>query len=120
MESGMSGRLKHVTRRILLAVICLGQIVAVHAQTNFATLTTDGAWTWFNDPRAVFHHGKLYFGYVRAADSKTVLSAFDLTTGLSTNLWIAGFSELDDHDNPGLLVKTDDTMLAAYSRHGAD
>jgi hypothetical protein len=32
------------------------------AQTNFAILTSDGAWTWYNDPRAVFHNGILYFG----------------------------------------------------------
>jgi BNR repeat-containing family member len=94
--------------------------VQAAAQTNFATLATDGAWTWFNDPRALFHQGKLYFGYVRAGDSKTVLGAFNLATGQSTNLWIAGFTELDDHDNPGLLVKADGTMLAIYARHGVD
>src|SRR5262245_46717572 len=90
------------------------------AQTNFATLVTDGAWTWFNDPRALFQNGKLYFGYVRATDSKTTLSAFDLATGQTTNLWVSGFTQFDDHNNPGLLVKQDGTLLAVYSRHGSD
>jgi len=90
------------------------------AQTNFATLATDGAWTWFNDPRALFHNGKLYFGYVRAADSKTTLSTFDLVTGTASNLWTAGFTQFDDHNNPGLLAKTDGTLLAIYSRHASD
>jgi hypothetical protein len=90
------------------------------AQTNFATLVSDGAWTWFNDPRALFHNGKLYFGYVRAADSKTVLSTFDPATGQTTNLWTSGFTQFDDHNNPGLLAKQDGTLLAIYSRHGSD
>jgi hypothetical protein len=90
------------------------------AQTNFVTLISDGAWTWYNDPRAMFLNGKLYFGYVRAADSKTALSVFDPQTGLTSNLWSATFTERDDHNNPGLLVKQDGKLLAIYARHGSD
>ena len=90
------------------------------AQTNFAVLAGDGAWTWFNDPRALFHNGRLYFGYNRAADSKTVLSVFDLHGGGATPLWTSGYSQRDDHDVPGLLSKADGTMLAIYSRHLSD
>ncbi len=100
--------------------LCLASPFLSHAQTNFATLARDGAWTWYNDPRALFHNGKLYFGYVRAADSKTVLSAFDLQSGTKTDLWTGAFTQLDDHDVPGLLVKQDQTMLATYARHGSD
>jgi hypothetical protein len=105
----------------LLAIGSLGLFSApVAAQTNLAVLAKDGAWTWFNDLRAIFHNGKLYFGYVRAADSKTVLSIFDLSTGVKTDLWTSGFTQRDDHDNPGLLVKQDSRLLAIYSRHGSD
>ena len=34
-----------------------------------------------NDTRALFHNGKLYFGFVRASDGKSTVSVFDLTTG---------------------------------------
>jgi hypothetical protein len=107
-------------RIILILAAAFASVFAVNAQTNFATLTADGAWTWFNDPRALFYNGKLYFAYVRAVDSKSVLSVFDLSTGQTTNLWNSGFSQLDDHDGAGLLVKQDGTMLAVYSRHGSD
>jgi len=93
---------------------------SLSAQTNFAVLTTDGAWTWYNDTRALFHNGKLYFGFVRTSDSKTTLSVFDLATGQTTNLWSSGFTQLDDHNNPGLLAKSDGRLLAAYSRHISD
>ena len=72
--------------------------LSVQAQTNFATLTTDGAWTWYNDHRALFHNGKLYFGFVRSGDGKSALSVFDLATGRATNLWASGFTQLDDHN----------------------
>src|SRR5690348_11694613 len=86
----------------------------VLGQTNFATLASDGAWTWYNDPRAVFHNGILYFGYVRHGDGHGVLSAFNPKTGGTTELWTSGPTQSDDHDNPGLLVKEDGKMLAIY------
>src|SRR5436190_18507315 len=90
------------------------------AQTNFAVLTVDGAWTWYNDPRALFHNGILYFGYVRNADGAAALSAFNPVTGVKTDLWTASRTEKDDHDNPGLLVRQDGTILALNARHGTD
>jgi hypothetical protein len=93
-------RLLKLAAALLLAFVFL----RAEGQTNFATLHTDGAWTWFNDPRALFHNGKLYVGYVRAASGKTVLTAFDLTKGVGSNVWVSGFSQADDHNNPGLLA----------------
>lgn len=100
--------------------IWLGLAVVTEAQTNFATLTSDGAWTWYNDTRALFHNGKLYFGFVRASDGKSTVSVFDLTTGQTTNLWNSGFTQLDDHNNPAILAKQDGRLLSAYSRHLSD
>src|SRR5438105_6377651 len=91
-----------------------------HAQTNLAILTADGAWTWYNDPRALFHNGNLYFGYVRNTDGKSVLSAFNPTNGGKTDLFTSTRTEKDDHNVAGLLVKQDGTMLAIYARHGTD
>jgi hypothetical protein len=90
------------------------------AQTHVATLASDGAWTWYNDPRAVYHNGLLYFGYVRGTDGRAVLSAFDPATGGHTELWTSVLTQGDDHDNPGLLVKQDGRMLAIYARHNSD
>ena len=93
---------------------------AAAAQTNFAVLAQDGAWTWYNDPRALFHNGLLYFGSVRFADGKSVLSVFDPRTGLASNLWASARAERDDHNVPALLPEQDGTLLAVYARHGAD
>ena len=90
------------------------------AQTNFAVLVSDGAWTWYNDPRALFHNGILYFGYVRNGDGRSVLSALNPQTGARTEVWTSALVQRDDHCNAGLLVKQDNTMLALYSRHNTD
>ena len=90
------------------------------AQTNFVTLAGDGAWTWFNDPRALFYHGVLYFGYNRNADGECVLSAYNPQTGIVSNLWVSSEIDADDHFVPGLLIKQDGTMLAIYTGHQID
>lgn len=112
--------MKNLIRAALLGCGIVCATVSSQAQTNFATLASDGAWTWFNDPRALFNNGMLYFGYNRAADGKAVLSALNLQNGVVTNLWSGVFTQTDDHDVPGLLVKQDGTMLAIYSRHQSD
>lgn len=92
----------------------------IAAQTNIVVLAEDGAWTWFNDPRALFHNGVLYYGYVRRGDGKVALSAFHPQTGARTDLWASSFAQSDDHNNLGLLAKQDGTLLAIYSRHATD
>lgn len=86
----------------------------------FTTLAPDGAWTWYNDPRALFHQGKLYFGSVRAGDGRSALSVFDPEAGATTELWASELTERDDHNNPGLLALADGRLLALYARHHTD
>ena len=106
---------------LALALVVVGLSVSPgYSQTNFGVLTPDGAWTWYNDPRALFHNGILYFGYVRNADGAATLSAFNPITGVKTDLWTASRTEKDDHDNPALLVRQDGTLLALNARHGTD
>jgi hypothetical protein len=83
-----------------------------------ATMVPTGAWTWFVDPRAVYDStsGKLFVGSVLSAGSPAV-ATYDpatrkvLFTILKTDL------ELDDHDNPSLIVLPDGRIRAFYCRH---
>ncbi|MDX6767580.1 MAG: LamG-like jellyroll fold domain-containing protein [Candidatus Methylacidiphilales bacterium] len=81
------------------------------------TLAPDGAWTWFNDPRALFKDGVLYFGYMRNSDGKSVLSSYTPGSGSPVELWTSSWNEIDDHDNPALLKRQDGTLMAFYARH---
>jgi len=89
-----------------------------YCQTNYATVIPDGAWCWYSDPRAIFHSGKLYVGYVRS-DGRTALSVFDLTSGTRTDLWTSSWTQVDDHNVPSILVRQDRTLLVAYTGHDA-
>lgn len=104
---------------LFLAVCFLARTGAL-AQTNFATLTTDGGWCWFSDPRAIFYHGTLYYGYVRGSDGYTGLNTFNLQTGTTTNLWLSSLTAVDDHNVPGIQIREDGTLLVLWARHGSD
>jgi len=84
------------------------------------TLAPDAAWCWFGNPRALRHRGILYFGYVRAIDGKTCLSAHDPATGATTLLWTSTWSQLDDHNNPALTPLADGRLLAVYAAHSRE
>lgn len=82
-------------------------------------LVSDGAWTWFNDPRAIYSDGATYIGYI-TADGSPGVSKLDHATGQVSSFVLASGMEADDHDNPALFVRQDGKLLAAYSKHSAD
>ena len=83
------------------------------------TLTTDGAWTWFNDPRGIVDNGNLYTGWINSGGFLS-FARHDLATGqtTSTPLYNAQFFQADDHDNPAILKNPNGTFTAFYAPHG--
>ncbi len=81
-------------------------------------IAPDGAWTWFNDERAIIHQGSLYSGYVRA-DGQYGVTRRDLDTGQTTHMVLStsASAQKDDHNNPSLTVLPDGRLLALYSKH---
>lgn len=76
-----------------------------------------GAWTWFNDPRAIVRDGILYAGYVRG-DGAVCVNAWDMALGKGTESVLSSWRERDDHDNIGFLEMEDGRLAAFYSTHG--
>jgi hypothetical protein len=87
---------------------------------NAIAIAPDGAWTWFNDERAIFHQGSLFAGYV-LADGRYGVTRYDPATNtlhpmiLST----AASRQQDDHNNPSLTILPDGRLLALYAKHVA-
>lgn len=104
----------------LLHILLLCAACATQAQTNVVVLASDGAWTWYNDPRALFHNGTLYAGYVRNADGRAALTAYTPGTGVATSLWSSSWVQADDHNNPALLPLEDGRLLALHARHSTE
>ena len=88
-------------------------------QMDVDTVTTDGAWCWFSDPRAVYHEGtkkQTYTGYV-TRQGDVVVAAYDHSTGTWQEHVIHPGFEADDHDNPALMVRKDGRLMVCYSGH---
>ena len=69
----------------------------------------DGIWTWFNDPRAIVHEGRLIIGSIDSDGN------IQLTSGGRTSR-LAELGEIDDHNNPALLA-TPQGLAVFYSKH---
>lgn len=94
-------------------------------------LNDNGAWSWFQDQRAIVANGKLIVGSVRAVGTfsngadenwgNVEVSVLDIENQISdgTSILFQHF-EQDDHDNPALLELPDGRILAAFSKHGID
>jgi hypothetical protein len=86
--------------------------------SEITDLTDDGAWCWFQDPRAVHHVGqrdRTYVGYVTSTGDVAVL-AVDHAGAIARTTLHPGY-ERDDHASPALLVLPDGRIAAFYSGH---
>ncbi len=85
---------------------------------NALAIAPDGAWTWFNDERAIFHQGSLFAGYVMR-DGRYGITRYDPATNTSHHMVIstAASREQDDHNNPSITVLPDGRLLALYAKH---
>ena len=89
---------------------------------SFSTLTNDGAWYWFADPRAVYHEGKYkrtYVGWVNKAGDIQV-AYYDHETNEITTATLKNRLQGDDHANPALLMRHDGRLMVFYSAHNGE
>lgn len=86
------------------------------------TLVSDGAWCWFSDPRAIYHHGdheKLYFGSINSRGDVQI-SSRDMTTDELESFILHDSLEIDDHNVPAILILPDGELLAFYNEHNGN
>lgn len=85
-------------------------------------LTGDGAWCWFSDPRAIYHHTdagtQVVTGWVKK-DGTIEAGALDMSNGKVNTTVLWDQLEKDDHDNPAFVEVADGSILVHYTQHGA-
>lgn len=94
--------------------------IAISAKTGseYPSITDNGIWTWYGDPKAVYHHGdleKTYTGWVTDAGDIEVASYDHQTNEIEKTYLRTG--SIDDHNHPSLLVLEDGKILVAQSEH---
>src|SRR3954452_21075138 len=97
-----------------LAVALLA--AAPTARAMDAPIAPDAAWCWFQDPRAVYDHGRTFTGYVTAAGDIGVASYDHGSNELRRSVIARGFQR-DDHAAPALQVLSDGRVMAIWSAH---
>lgn len=90
-----------------------------HNAEAYKSLTFDGAWCWFADPRAVYFEGKhkrTYSGWVDS-NGDVLVGYYDHETGETATHLLYDNLEADDHNNPALLFDKDGYLKVFYSKH---
>ena len=113
----------------LLAILVTGLLAAglfaaaltaqAQAVARNGELVADGAWCWFQDPRAVHFVGardRTYIGYVTSAGDVDVVSQ-DAGTALLIHTTLHPRLQADDHAAPGLVILPDRRIGVFYSPH---
>ena len=116
---------------VAAAMAVLASVRDAHAinevDGNLVRFNDNGAWSWFEDERAIIDNGKVIVssiangsgvnGAARAGDVDAV--SFDLATRTATRSLMSKIQP-DDHNSAALLKRPDGRYLAAYSNHGTD
>ncbi len=85
----------------------------------YLSLTTDGAWCWFSDPRAIYHEGKhrrTYAGWITSGGD-IVVGYIDHRTGEVSSKVLYESLEVDDHDHPVILIDNQGYLNVFFSKH---
>lgn len=85
--------------------------------TAFALLAADeGGWSWFNAPNAVYLDGKTHITYITGTGHPMAAYYDHATETMSepVRMYPSDIFEVDDHDDPSLLVRSSDGALLAY------
>src|SRR5210317_1533203 len=83
-------------------------------------LTTNGAWCWFSDPRAIYTDERniVVTGWVK--DDGTIEAAsLDLNSNEIRTSVLFPNMEYDDHNNPAFVLLPDNNILAMYTWHSS-
>ncbi|MBN2213222.1 MAG: BNR-4 repeat-containing protein [Bacteroidales bacterium] len=83
------------------------------------TLTSDGAWCWFSDPRAILYkgnHNRIYAGWMNSSGD-VVAGFYDCDDNGIISDTIHRKLEIDDHDNPSLFIGQAGKPIFYYSGH---
>jgi hypothetical protein len=123
----MRPRRKRPLLAAALALVAIGVSVAAlvnpvsgtPAGTRDGEVVADGAWCWFQDPRAVHfvgQHDRTYIGYVTSTGDIDVVSE-DTGSALLAHTTLHAGLQQDDHAAPGLEVLPGGQIAVFYAKH---
>lgn len=111
---------------VLFCLVLLGKPQLIISQNtlvsppygeDYQTLTRDGAWCWFSDPRAIYVGDKMFGGFV---DKQGSIWAFSYNPSTQEAQQYKLYDKLnyDDHANPSIMSLPDNRLVLFFSAHG--
>ncbi|MBK8503869.1 MAG: BNR-4 repeat-containing protein [Saprospiraceae bacterium] len=105
-------------RIFFLLTFTVSLVFPALSQSSIRELTSDGAWCWFSDPRAVYtSRNTLVTGWV-TKDGSIEAATLNMSDQTIKTRMLYSELEIDDHDNPAFVVTPDQRILAMYAWHG--
>ena len=97
--------------------VSLTRVLPTHAAD--VVMTEDGAWCWFQDPRAVFVNGTHTRTYVQwvTQDAQLQIGAYDHESGKIKTHTLKEQWGADDHNVGAFIVLPDKRLLVFYAQH---
>ncbi|MFZ1292432.1 MAG: glycoside hydrolase family 88 protein [Melioribacteraceae bacterium] len=85
----------------------------------YQSLTFDGAWCWFSDPRAVFYEGKHKRTYASWVDSHgdVIVGYYDIDSKEIKTVILEDNFQKDDHVAPALLFSPEGKLMVFFTKH---
>ncbi len=110
-----------ITSGELSQAISIKKVYPAFMMPGTSELTDDGTWCWFQDPRAVYYEGdkkQTYTGWITSR-GKVEVASYNHETGeiIETVISPDDFMQVDDHNNPTILVREDGRIMVSYSGH---
>ena len=123
--------LQYIIYLLLLAnFTCVAQNKATHtfvkskavASEKFQSITFNGVWSWFSDPRAVYFEGKHKRTYAGWIDNygDVHIGFYDHDTEEIQSHVLYDNLEIDDHNNPTILFDAKGHLMVFFNTHLQD
>ena len=103
-----------------IAVLLL--LSGASALSSEQIMTEDGAWCWFQDPRAVYVKGERTRTYVQwvTHDGRLLIGAYDHETGKTEIHTLKKRWGSDDHNVGAFVVIPDKRLCVFYAQHNGE
>ena len=111
---------------IVLIIICCHFFLLKTYGQDFVgkekIFTEDGAWCWFQDPRAIYVKGKHERTYAQwmTKSGQLVIGAYDHPNGDIEAFIIKENWDIDDHNVGAFLLLEDNRIMVFYARHNKE
>jgi hypothetical protein len=76
----------------------------------------NGAWCWFQDPRAVYANNKTFISYIDKVGNVKIANYNHANNTVSEFTLKAGF-QVDDHNCPTILIRSDGKLITFWTKH---